>query len=70
VGHPEHGLLFIATQVAGATGLLAPKESVRQYAQSRSVGVFRVAEVLGGQPYAKRPEGIHAPTWAKELFNA
>ena len=31
VGHPEHELLFLGTQVAGAVGLKDPKYAVRDY---------------------------------------
>lgn len=37
VGHPEHDLLFVATQVAAA-GLKNPKESVRNARQLRGAG--------------------------------
>ncbi|OEC34870.1 hypothetical protein A7D25_12265 [Pseudomonas sp. 21C1] len=29
VGHPEHDLIFVATQVATASGLANPRQSVR-----------------------------------------
>lgn len=31
VGHPEHDLLFVATQVAGAAGLKSPSANVSDY---------------------------------------
>ncbi|MBX9410562.1 hypothetical protein K5E40_33555 [Pseudomonas baetica] len=65
VGHPEHDLLFVATQVARAAGLKDPKSSVRQHAPKASAGVLRVSDVLGDNLSSMRPEGIHAPTWAK-----
>lgn len=65
IGHPDHDLLFVATQVARAAGLKDPKGTVRQYAPKASAGVLRVSDVLGDNLSSMRPEGIHAPTWAK-----
>lgn len=70
VGHPEHELLFIASQVATAAGLKDPGASVKQYAtlikrEGGHSGVLRVGLVLGDNLYPMRPQGVHAPTWGK-----
>lgn len=38
VGHPEHDLLFVATQVAEASGLANPRQSVRNGRKLHNAG--------------------------------
>ncbi|WP_162976727.1 BRO-N domain-containing protein [Pseudomonas aeruginosa] len=44
VGHPEHELLFVATQVAGAAGLSHPSQSVAQ-CRARLKAGFKLQEI-------------------------
>ncbi|MFZ5938587.1 BRO family protein [Pseudomonas sp. HS6-2] len=48
VGHPEHKLLFVATQVARAAGLTAPSSSVSEYRKTESgkKGALTLADPL------------------------
>lgn len=39
IGHPEHDLLFIATQVARAAGLKNPANSVAEYRRTAASGI-------------------------------
>jgi prophage antirepressor-like protein len=46
-GHPEHGLLFIATQVARAAGLKDPKNSIRLSRANHKAGLYLSATLVG-----------------------
>lgn len=68
MGHPDHDILFIATQVARAAGLKDPTNASKRAAADSSTVSYRAAEVLGGNLPLMRPEGIHAPTWGKMIL--
>lgn len=46
VGYPEHDILFIATQVAEASGLQSPRQSVSKTRQQHGSGAY-LSEVIG-----------------------
>jgi prophage antirepressor-like protein len=68
VGHPEHDLLFIATQVARAAGLKHPSKSAMRAAQEEGSASLRASEALMDNLSTMRPEGIHAPLWHKMIL--
>lgn len=68
IGHPEHDLLFIATQVARAAGLKDPSKSAQRSAALEGCESYRVREVLGDTVSAMRPAGVHAPLWHKMIL--
>lgn len=59
VGHPEHELLFVATQVGRAAGLIDPSTSIRQIKKRHSTGHVQLAsltvQLTGSLP--KEPNG-------------
>ena len=62
MGHPEHGLLFIATQVARAAGLKDPATAVSDYRKMRTheaVPGFSLKALIGEIPVSlpKEPNG-------------
>lgn len=63
VGHPEHELLFVANQVAHASGLKDSSHKARDIAKTETA--YRVSEVLGADYALMKPESCHAPTWHK-----
>ena len=63
VGHPEHELLFVAAQVAEASGLKDGTKHLRRMAAR--LPHMRVSEALGVNLTLMRPETVHAPTWHK-----
>ena len=63
VGHPEHELLFLANQVAHASGLKDSSHKARDIAKTETA--YRVSEVLGADYALMKPESCHAPTWHK-----
>ncbi|POG05890.1 hypothetical protein BGP84_23805 [Pseudomonas putida] len=57
VGHPEHDLLFVATQVARAAGLKDPSVAVRDHRKTKhGSGHGRMLEALMGDSPISRPE--------------
>ena len=57
VGHPEHDLLFVATQVARAAGLKDPSVAVRDHRKTKhGSGHGRMLEALMGYSPISRPE--------------
>ncbi|WP_313474687.1 BRO-N domain-containing protein [Stutzerimonas kunmingensis] len=68
IGHPEHDLLFIATQVARAAGLKNPSKSAQRQAALEGCESYRVSEVLEYKVSSMRPEGLHAPLWHKMIL--
>jgi len=63
VGHPEHDVLFVATQVARAAGLSNPSQ-----ASSRGAIAFGVKDSLPfgsltKQQTGERPKGVQAKSW-------
>lgn len=46
VGHPEHELLFVATQVAAASGLKAPKETTRNFVRQHRESGRQIRDLL------------------------
>lgn len=63
VGHPEHELLFVATQVARAAGLSNP--SHRAYLQAVKVGhgLAIPVEYLKELETLKKPKGVQKSSW-------
>ncbi|WP_339730646.1 BRO family protein [uncultured Pseudomonas sp.] len=49
-GHPEHDILFIATQVATASGLKDPKSATRDYRRSHNAGRYLKETLVGESP--------------------
>ena len=64
VGHPEHELLFVATQVAKATGLKDGSRQARRIASEDGVVSLRASEAMQDKLSSMRPASIHAPRWA------
>jgi prophage antirepressor-like protein len=64
VGHPEHELLFVATQVARAAGLKNPSNCATTYAKHGQVLALRIYEVPEWQclPLNGRPD-LQARSW-------
>lgn len=63
-GHPEHDILFIATQVARAAGLKDPKNSALKHRRVVETQGFIQVRALVEDSTTLRPAGAHAPTWA------
>lgn len=65
VGHPEHELLFVASQVGRAAGLKAPSESLSIYLKANNVsdGVLRAEEVLKVVKDVPNRRAIQRNTW-------
>lgn len=63
MGHPEHDILFIATQVARAAGLSNP--SHRAYLQALKVGHGSAipVEYLKELETLKKPKGVQKTSW-------
>lgn len=62
IGHPEHDLLFIATQVARVAGLKVPSQSASRTAvkaptKAVMVGSIQFVEAI------ERPKGLQPTTW-------
>ncbi|OCX22351.1 hypothetical protein BBI09_03635 [Stutzerimonas xanthomarina] len=47
IGHPEHELLFVATQVARCAGLKNPSQSIAQHIKRADVAKVRACDVDG-----------------------
>jgi hypothetical protein len=62
-GHPEHDILFIATQVARASGLKIPSQQASRHAriaghtQSIQFGSIQTVDTL------EKPKGVQATSW-------
>lgn len=71
-GHPEHDLLFVATQAVLAAGLKSGKQAETQTAQrylAKNQAV-KVRDSMDSKLLSMRPAGQHAPTWPSVwLFN-
>lgn len=65
MGHPEHELLFVATQVARGAGLKDGSKQVRRVASESDSKWIRATDALGDNLSSMKPDGIHAPTWFK-----
>lgn len=63
IGHPEHDLLFIATQVARAAGLKNPKASASNFRTRVKQDGFIQVKSLVHDSCTLKPSGIHAPIW-------
>lgn len=65
VGHPEHELLFVATQVGKAAGLKSPSASLSMYLKANEItkGVLRAAEVFKEVEDVPNKRVIQATTW-------
>lgn len=57
VGHPEHDLLFVATQVARASGLKYPSQSVSQVRSLSGSGV-QLEEIHKKYSFSAKPSGV------------
>mgnify|MGYP003610567739 CR=1 FL=1 len=59
VGHPEHDLLFVATQVARAAGLKDPSTSIRQSKRRMPDGCVALSSLTGYRTVSlpKEPNG-------------
>ncbi|WP_420832646.1 Bro-N domain-containing protein [Pseudomonas laurylsulfatiphila] len=69
VGHPEHDLLFVATQVARAAGLKNPSQSISQHGHRGAATGFKVqVKALGASLNESCRDGRAVPnnSW---LFN-
>lgn len=66
VGHPEHDLLFVATQVARAAGLKHPSMSIQSF-KNHDAGVHcRIGDLPGLQDFFRGSATLPNNTW---LFN-
>ncbi|MGV8736322.1 MAG: BRO-N domain-containing protein [Pseudomonas asiatica] len=65
VGHPEHDLLFVATQVGKAAGLKAPSASLSLYLSTNKIteGVMRAYDVFKVVKDVPNKRVIQATTW-------
>ncbi|MCU7649716.1 BRO-N domain-containing protein [Pseudomonas piscis] len=63
-GHPEHELLFVATQVARAAGLKDPSAAIRDVKKKTIGGHFPLVSLLGNSPISlpKEPNGYSLRT--------
>lgn len=63
VGHPEHDLLFVATQVARATGLKNPSQA--SSLGSKAVGHTKALQYgsLILQEALSKPQGVQKTSW-------
>lgn len=66
MGHPEHELLFIATQVARAAGLKNPSQSVAQAGDNREGVRVRVSDIESLHDVCRDGHMVKANSW---LFN-
>lgn len=63
MGHPEHDLLFIATQVARAAGLKVPSQQASRHARivghqgALQLGSIQIVEAL------ESPKGVQKTSW-------
>lgn len=65
VGHPEHELLFVATQVGKAAGLKSPSASLSLYLSTNKIteGVMRAYDVFKVVKDVPNKRVIQATTW-------
>lgn len=63
-GHPEHDILFIATQVGWAAGLKNPKTRTASARRRANGAGYMQVKSLVSNPDTLRPDRAHAPTWA------
>jgi len=63
MGHPEHDLLFVATQVARAAGLKNPKTGMASARRTANGKGYMQVKALVSKPDTLRPDRAHAPTW-------
>lgn len=64
VGHPEHDLLFVATQVARAAGLQRPSQSIAQNGHLRGSGArIQVSEVESLYKLCRDGHMIKSNSW-------
>jgi len=63
VGHPEHDLLFIATQVARAAGLKNPSHASMAIAKGMEARFVRQLGSLFQAETLKKPKGVQATSW-------
>ncbi|MGV0054655.1 BRO-N domain-containing protein [Stutzerimonas sp. 381-2] len=70
IGHPEHDLLFIATQVARAAGLKNPKDATLKRRMRDASGFHRLGDLLMVCPnHTLEPYKVLAiPRWKEMWF--
>jgi prophage antirepressor-like protein len=62
-GHPEHDILFIATQVARAAGLSNPSHRAHLQALKVGHGLAIQVEYLKELETLKKPKGVQKTSW-------
>lgn len=63
VGHPEHDLLFVATQVARAAGLKHPSQSIAQHGHQREGIKLRVADIESLHKLCRDGHMVKSNSW-------
>lgn len=63
VGHPEHDILFIATQVARAAGLKDPSHASMVIAKGMESRFVHQFGSLFQAETVKKPKGVQATSW-------
>lgn len=63
MGHPEHDILFIATQVARAAGLKNPSHASMAIAKGMEARFVRQLGSLFQAETLKKPKGVQATSW-------